>query len=234
MKVFLVNLDRDKAKLVSATSQLDRLGVAFERLAAVSGRDLSVSEKLHAVNRFRWWCAIGVPARDAEIGCALSHYSGYRKMAAGAIACFLEDDVVLSERFPHALAEIESWMAVDRPQVVILSDRTCQYGERRVHGIVRSSYGLCTDAYVINASAAAALLRANLPLQRPCDHWARWAGRGLIELYHYVPSVAEQDQATFGTSTQTGVVPISDWSFLRRVAHKLKRLIGKPMDRMLP
>ena len=62
MKVFLVNLDKNPERLAAADAQLRKLGVEYERFPAVYGADLPKAEKRQAVNRFRWWCAVGRPS----------------------------------------------------------------------------------------------------------------------------------------------------------------------------
>lgn len=241
MNVYLVNLNRDIVKLGFMKAQLERLGVAYERVPAVDGRALSVDEKRAAVNGFRWWCAIGLPPRDAEIGCALSHAGIYRKMASGKIgncACVIEDDVVLAGSFVAALKEVESWIGNEIPRVIMLSDRIGQFNHSTVQPFNRSTFQLssfayCTDAYILNSKAAASLLNENYPLQRPCDHWAKWVKRGSIELYHYLPTVARQDQERFGTSTQGGLTSVKDYPLLKWTIHKVCRAIGKTIDVVL-
>lgn len=241
MKIRLINLDKDEDRLSAMATQLNRLGVDFVREPAVFAKEEIANGRLQVpavVNRFRWWCAVGVPARAAEIGCALSHFNLYRKMVAGelsSVCCILEDDVQLSSSFPQALVEVERWIGTDRPRVVMLSDHTRQYAGRGETGseIRRSQFACCTDAYVLNACAAAALLKANSPLQRPCDHWAKWVKRGVIELYHYTPCVARQDQESFGTSTQAGLTPVSEWPFPKWAWFKFKRVIGKSLDALM-
>lgn len=243
MKVFLINLDKDKDRLSAVSAQLNQLGVAYAREPAVCAKDEIASGRLrvHAVvNLFRWWCSVGVPPRAAEIGCALSHFNLYRRLVAGemgGVCCILEDDVVLSSAFPRAVAEVERWIGTERPRVVMLSDHTRQYDGRGCveskAEIRRSQFACCTDAYILNARAAAALLKANFPLQRPCDHWAKWVKRGAIELYHYTPCVARQDQEAFGTSTQAGLTPISELPLPKWAWFKFKRVIGKSLDALM-
>ena len=126
MKVFLINLDVDKKRLAVADAQLRQLGVEYERIPAVYGKALSEAERRVAVNRFRWWCAIGRPILPGEIGCALSHYHIYRRLIDESIpyACILEDDVVLEREFKDQLAFVESRLSPKDPDVILLSNHT--------------------------------------------------------------------------------------------------------------
>lgn len=230
MKIFVINLDKDKARMESIDSQLRQLGVYYERVSGVYAKNMSEDEKNKAVNYFRWWCAVGRKIVPAEIGCALSHYGIYQKMNYGDVVCILEDDIILEDTFVERLHEVESFIDKTKPQVVLLSSHNCN---REGSGIVRSKTAVCADAYVITQLAARALLGANLPMQVPCDHWWRWERKGLIELYHALPMVASQNQEIFGTSTQANAVRVSDFPLHKWLCHKIKRLIGKTIDKVL-
>ena len=230
MKVFVINLDKDKDRMVSVDAQLRRLGIEYERVSGVYAKEMPVSELQEMFNRFRWWCAIGRPIVPAEIGCALSHYNIYRSMKYGEAVCILEDDVILTDDFTVRLKEIESFVDVRKPQVIMLSSHN---RPRSGTGIVRSRSAMCTDAYVITQPAAKALIKANLPMQVPCDHWWRWERKGLIELYHALPTTVSQNQSQFGTSTQANADDVSKYPPLKWCMHKAKRIVGKMIDGLL-
>lgn len=227
MKVYVINLDKDKEKLASIFGQLVRLGVPFERVPAVYGKEMSWAELKRSYNSFRWWCAIGRRIAPSEIGCALSHYGLYARIEEPV--CILEDDVILGDAFVNQLIDVERFIRPERPQVVMLSDHTKRYHDG-VSGIRASLGAMCTDGYVITPAAAKALLAANLPMIVPCDHWWRWRKLGLIELYHALPSVVRQNQATFGSSTSVvhgrGTILLWPW-------RKFLRCIGKVIDAAL-
>lgn len=220
MKVYVINLDRDKDKLAFMDSQLRDLGVEYERISGVWGADIPGGyEKF--VHRFRWWCAIGRAVKPAEVGCALSHYSIYEKITEPV--CILEDDVRIDEEFPRRLVEIEALIEVSRPQVVLLSSHE---QKRQGRGIKRDSRGMCTDGYVITPAAAQMLRRANLPMIVPCDHWNRWVRLQGLELFHSLPPVVQQCQERFGTSTQANVSRVDQYPLIQWLAHKSARVMG--------
>jgi GR25 family glycosyltransferase involved in LPS biosynthesis len=151
-------------------------------------------------------------------------------MSSDDVVCILEDDIKIDDAFAERLQEVESIIDKAKPQVVMLSSHNCK---REGRGIIRSKTAVCTDAYVITQLAAKALLGANLPMQVPCDHWWRWERKGLIELYHALPTAVSQNQEMFGTSTQANAVRVSDFPLHKWVYHKVKRLIGKTIDKIL-
>ena len=230
MKVFVINLDKDKDRMAAIDVQLRKLGVEYARVTGFYAKEMSKEERNRAVNRFRWWCAIGRPIVPAEIGCALSHYNIYRSMKPGDAVCILEDDVMLADDFPCRLKEVESFIDTMKSQVIMLSSHNRPQSGT---GIVRSRSAMCTDAYVITQPAAKALIKANLPMQVPCDHWWRWERKGLIELYHALPTTVSQNQTQFGTSTQSNAVLVSSYPMHKWFAHKAKRFGGKIVDDIL-
>lgn len=92
-----------------------------------------------------------------------------------------------------------------------------------------------TEGYVITPVAAQSILRVNWPLQRPCDHWGVWAKRGIIELYHAIPTVCSQDQSQFVSGTvDAKSFKVSYLNFVQWIVHKMKRVVGKTLDNILP
>ena len=227
MRVFVINLDKDKDRMAYVDTQLRRLGVGYERVSGVYAKEMPEAERARSVNRFRWWCAIGRPIVPAEIGCALSHYNIYRSMKPAEAVCILEDDILIKEPFLKCVSDVEAVIDCSRSQVYLLSNHRDRFSG---NGIVRHSYGLCTDGYIITKSAADAILRHNFPLQVPCDHWGRWVKQGLIELYHVMPASVSQNQAQFGTSTQANADDVSKYPPLKWCLHKAKRVVGKTID----
>lgn len=238
MKTFLINLDKNPERLAAMTSQLEKLGVVFERVRAVYGKDLSDEEKRRAVNRFRWWCAKGYRIRDGEIGCAISHNNIYRKMIDGNIpvACVFEDDVQFDERFNEVLASVSRFIDLEKPQVVLLTNFTRVRRNPETPEIVPIANDHCTAGYVLTLPAARAILRVNSPIQVPSDGWPRWVKRGVISLYQAFPTVCgQEDRETFGSDIEVGtVVRTKEMSAIRLLLFKLKRLVGTIIDRSLP
>lgn len=236
MKVLLINLDRDKERMASIDGQLKKLGIDYERVSGVYGKELPRNDFARSFNSFRWWCAMGRPVAPAEIGCALSHYNIYRRMVNDEnlnYCCILEDDVELSPHFTSTLQVIEKYIDPAKPQVIILNDHQHRYAGLEP-GVHHSRFGgTCTDGYVLTRVAARNLLEANLPVIVPCDTWGRWVRQGRIELYHAVPAVVRQMQDIFGSSTDVNRVNVSQLSLPRWLLHKTKRTVGKALDMCL-
>ena len=233
MNVFLINLDKDVERLKSADAQLARLGVEYKRVSAVYAKELPSEEKRKSVNAFRWWCAVGRPVRDGEIGCALSHYGIYKAMTSSPV-CILEDDVILDSRFKEVLTYVEHQIDTTRSQVVLLSNHTKSGVNADGVSLRCATADMYTEGYVITPKAAQALIRANLPLQCPCDWWGRWVKRGIIELYHAFPTVCRQDQTQYESGTvEKGCFRVDDLPVIKFLVHKASRLVGKTIDKVL-
>ena len=231
MKVYVVNLARDVERMASVKRQLDALCVPFERVEAVDGSAMSADELRRAYSPFRWWCATGRRIRPGEVGCAASHYAIYAK--ADFPVCILEDDVSLAPEFPETLDEVSRFIDAKRPQVVLLSDlKGRARKEAGRDGITPSRGGTCTDGYVITPPACRVLLKANNPMETPCDHWGRWAKRGCIELYHAFPAVVAQRADVFGSSIchDAGIVRRS---LPGKAMHAAARAAGLAIDALL-
>lgn len=240
MKVYLINLDKDIERLAAADAQLKRLGVDYERVSAVYAKELPQEELDGAVNKFRWWCAMGREARVGEIGCAMSHYMIYRKIIAEKIpiACILEDDVILDDRFPEVLKNIEAKYDLDEPSVVLLSDHTkregVSAGAETGFALECSRRDMFAEGYVLGGICSRHLLASNWPMQVPCDHWGRWVKTRMIKLYHARPTVCSQDQSQYESETAgVGFFDVKNLKVVPLAFHKLKRLIGKIIDGVL-
>lgn len=241
MKAFLINLDKNTERLAASRAQLDKLGVEFERVRAVYGKELSAEEKRRAVNRFRWWCAKGYKVRDGEIGCAMSHAVIYRRMIEEHLpmACVLEDDNRYTSRFTEVVDAVSKMIDLDLPQVVLLTNRRENRHENpSVPKLVPTDHDQHTAGYILTQKAAKAILRANTPIQVPADNWRRWQRRGIIRLYHALPMVCIQDNEPLFESDIEGrgenVLRVKDLPTHKWLLFKLKRLIGTIIDRSLP
>lgn len=229
MKSFVINLDRDVERMEAATRQLSSHGIAFERLSAVYAADMDSKLRSAAVNHRRWRIAMGRCVRPGEIGCALSHFSIYRKMLMDDIplACIFEDDVVFTGDVKSCLDLVESVIDTKRAQVVLLSDHTHQ--KIRTRCICPAKTDMFTEAYVITKPAAANLLRVNYPMQVPCDHWGRFVRLGAIELFHAYPAVANQNWTAYESNIGKSGVRPPKRPFMERVIRHLGFLIDACM-----
>lgn len=166
MKCLLINLDRSPARLAHMTAEFSRIGIAFDRVAAIDGlkcpeiADISPHLSL------------------SEIGCFLSHRACWQIIAQGddAYGAIFEDDVILTETAGLLLAD-ENWVPADaeivkmetvfKKAVVAMKRVPARQGYtlHRLHGFHWGSAG-----YVISKRAARDLLEATRNNDIPIDH----------------------------------------------------------------
>ena len=173
-RCFVINLDRSTARLTRMTDQLARLGIGFERFAAIDGRGIDPD----ATAQF---CRAGYERRHGkepspcEIGCFLSHIAVMRRFLASdaAFALVLEDDAVLAGDLPEVLQGLEGmageWnIALLYGNYPGLAQPLARVGRHhRLAGfLARQTGGV---AYAIDRRAAQIYLRELLPMTLPFD-----------------------------------------------------------------
>ncbi|TXH69503.1 MAG: glycosyltransferase family 25 protein [Thiothrix sp.] len=104
MQIFLINLDRRPDRLEQVKTQLDQLGLEFQRISAVDGSQLPADYPL--LQKERFLLEQKKPAVIGEIGCAESHRLIWKQMIAQqlAFALVLEDDITLNPKLTEFLS----------------------------------------------------------------------------------------------------------------------------------
>ena len=223
MKVYLINLDKNKTRLAHMKAQLMNSGIEFERIPAVYGKSLSVDEMHRGVASFRALCAMGRSMTRGEIGCARSHLSIY-KMIDEPVWVFA-GGIDVSVNLKAALNECFAFLDVEKPRVVILSGHC--FSTTSQARFVPVSAALCTDAYCINKAAALIIAKANYPIVSVADSWGRWSRRYGIQIYRFNPPIVRQNNARFGTDISAS---IRSWHGLYWVGYKVGRVFTKLID----
>ena len=181
LPVYLINLPRDQQRLQAMAAQLQTLGLPFEAVPAIYGKDLGPAQRAalydHAANRRRYHD----PLLDGEIGCYASHLQVWQRLvdSHAPAALVLEDDVLLQPALVPVLRALAARPAgwhmvkligrdVERPwQPRPLTEGVALIRYRRVPSL--------TSAYVLSREGAARLLAARRPFFRPVDidlrHW---------------------------------------------------------------
>ena len=233
MKTFLINLDKNLERLKYMTSQLGRLGVEFERISAVYGKELTKDELKCSFSAFRSFCAMGYRMPLGAIGCSLSHLLVYRQMIEKGIsyALIFEDDVIVDDSFNERIKEIENFINKEKKQIVLLS--ALGFKQRFNKGFFLNKNATCTDGYVITLPAAKAIYKSNYPVVVVADKWYRWAKWCGVEIYTCWPSVVRQDNEQFGTSINrfVGMTDLElKWVRFKTLLFKPLRVIEKFID----
>jgi glycosyl transferase, family 25 len=169
----VINLERDKARLATVSTEFARQGMAFERFAAVEG--LAVPPALRAY----FFATDGHPAPTLtgdEIGCYASHLSLWRRVASGQYpspTLICEDDIRLPGNF-RALVDAALAAAPQGWDIIRLSAPTKRtiWPVREIcdgHQLVHySKIPTLLGAYLISKCGAEKLLKPGLR-SRPVD-----------------------------------------------------------------
>lgn len=114
--VYLINLDRSPDRLTAMSRRFADLGIAFQRIMAIDGRNLPAKE----IDALRIQTPGWIPLSAGEVGCFLSHRQCWERIAQGEelYGCVFEDDVLLSSRLPEFLSDA-NWIPRDAEIVKI-------------------------------------------------------------------------------------------------------------------
>lgn len=234
MTTYLINLERDVERLAVQREQFGRLGISFERVAALEDAKRS---------RFRWWCAVLRPVVKGELGCAASHCECYRLLLEGGDGCaaIFEDDVVLGDRTRAALEEADRFCRENPRAVVLLGNHHESKAGDLARGnaadapgvrVVPETWDHCSEGYVIGRDAAATLLRKQSPVRVPVDWWGYFAKKGWIALHRTEPPVCAQQTERFASNIGERYVA-SEAGFAERIWWKMRRLAGVALDTLM-
>jgi glycosyl transferase family 25 len=171
---YLINLDQDTERLAFFTSAFSALGIDFERIPAIDGRRFSETD-YQAFTRERPHHAH--PWLRGQMGCFLSHYAAWEKIAHGQdrFCAVFEDDIHASEDLASILNN-DRWLP-DEIDLVRLETSTNRVrlsaspiqgpNERGVYTVHSTSW--CAGAYLINRRAAQQLIALPSNLHEPAD-----------------------------------------------------------------
>lgn len=185
MRVYVINLDRHRDRLIHMQAELD--GIAFERIPAIDGSKNPPTVK--GLTRF-------------ELACLESHRTAWREFLAGAEshACFLEDDLHVRPGFA-ALLSGTTWIPKDAHSVKLdtyfqkirLGERLDGGGGRQIARLY--SRHESAAAYVLSRHGAARYLELTESATSPTDYalFPNAPRRLGLSIYQLVPAVAIQD-----------------------------------------
>lgn len=185
MKIYLINLDRDRARLAHMRDQLD--GVGFERISAVDGSNDPPTTK--GLTRF-------------ELACLESHKTAWRQFLDGqaAYACFLEDDLHIWPGFASLTAS-GAWIPSNAHSVkldtylqkVELGDQRVAIDGREVARLY--SRHQSSAAYILTREGAVRYLELTANASLPADYalFPNHSRRLGLRIYQLCPAIAIQD-----------------------------------------
>jgi glycosyl transferase family 25 len=188
---FVINLDRSPDRLAHIQAELARVGMDFERIAAVDRRAvppdlrqqfLDEDDKPHG------------HLSDGEIGCYASHLTVHQRILAARLpwAIVLEDDVRLTDQLPEVAsaavaAAPEGWDIIHLSSVV--NRAVCAIADLpRGHYLIRHQRPpRSTAGYLISRSGAAKMLKP-APRARVVDMDIKLAHERGLDVFGIYPS----------------------------------------------
>ena len=212
--VFVISLARAKDRRAAIVARLNEAGIRHEIMDAVDGKNSDLSEYAERL-RHIGECEkqLGVVFDRGSIGCYLSHYRAWEKIARKNIsaAVILEDDAVLENSFMRVVSDVVGckyeW------DVVLLHAEGRQGGVRKICRLdgggemvqyMRHPYALVS--YLVSLRGAKKLLEYCRHLRLPIDsEWKayRWGGRFYC-VRPQVATVSGADSTIMQVAKETG------------------------------
>lgn len=225
LPIYVINLPRDADRMQRMASQLDGLGLAFEQVPAVDGRDLSPSQRHALYDAEANRRSFHQPLVDGEIGCYASHLEVWQRVVeAGApTALVLEDDVTLTPALGPVLRAIAA-LALDWDMVKLIGRNVGNEKPWRnwplgggVDLIRYRRVPSLTGAYVVSLPGARKLLAHRRPFFRPVDTDLRHWWECDLRLYGAYPYPVRHAQVAIRSS-------IGDRELARGAAHRWRKI----------
>ena len=211
MPIFVISLARATTRRENMRARLDKLGADYEIVDAVDGAQLAPADYENHLRRDEFRRKHGRDITNGEIGCFLSHYGLWERIACAKHECalVLEDDAVWGDDFADVIGHVVNcgweW------EVVLLSHfhaqpdalLVCELGGARK--LVRHGRypGITTASYLIRPSGARKLREHCRIIREPLDcMYVRYWRHGAV-FYHVDPPPVWQDETP--TQVQGGV-----------------------------
>jgi len=162
-KVYVINLDADTERLATATSELGRVEVAFERIAAMSGEDVPEENKIPEEEQIHGWNdnAVALTLKTIEI-LEDAKANGYEKIF------IFEDDVRCTTNFQGLFGALvdnlpEEW------DFIHLNANNIEKPEHIAPCVVKLKRAICCQAYGIHQDVYDVYLEKLRGMTKPID-----------------------------------------------------------------
>lgn len=178
MKIYIINMKRSPDRREKMTRQMERLGLDYEFFTAVDGNAMTQEEVDKYIDHNREYFR---ELKRGEIGCFLSHYSLYKKIAESDAkgGIIMEDDIVISKNFPAIVKELEQMLqpedaymfySILLQPVEFTADKKLNNGYNLCNvDNIRSLFGM--QGYMLGKQAAKNLADNLLPFNNVVDDW---------------------------------------------------------------
>lgn len=238
MEIFYINLDKDVERRESMERQLAELGLSYQRIPGVYARGLDEEGLNRVYSRKRALRRHSMDLVLAHVGCSMSKILAYREIVERDLpyALILEDDVIIPQDFNRCLEEVEQLVSASKAEILLLSPADGDFSnhklirEKGAHQAAPYVYGHLASSYVVTKFAAQSLLQELFPIDDVADCWPRLNRYRVVDIWVLKQSLIEQDQETFGSSTNADFKPFPN--VVAKAKYKLRRLRGIVLDRI--
>ena len=190
LKIFLINLRRDKERKKFCINQFKKFNVKYEIFDAYDGNALSREN----LSKYSSKLAFKTEKRDLafdEIGCSLSHLKIYEKIVKEKVSesLILEDDIIIHKKLFHIIRKI--------PNYVEFINFKSDAKQKKIH-LLDTNFYLTkfkqipnrTCAIYLKFSAAKKLYLSGFPIKQPADGLTgRLVNSGKIKGYGVLPEL---------------------------------------------
>lgn len=203
IKSYVINLDRDENRLQFFTNNFKRLGLEFERISAVDGRQAPEQEfqdfmQLRPRNNKTWM--------RGQMGCFLSHFKAWELIANGneEFCAIFEDDVHISDDLKFILQE-KSWIPADSDiirletstnRVRLSKSPVMEYRNRPIYKVMSTSWN--AGGYILNRNTARKLIGLPFTDHQPSDvllfHYIESSVASKLQILQFNPALCAQDK----------------------------------------
>lgn len=186
MKILVINLERDKRRKSGMQRQLEGLALEAEFVIGFNGKEASTKSLDSICDPEQLESNFKRPFDQLKglVGCTYSHYLCYQKIIDEdlSVCCILEDDVILSKRFPEVLRYAEQHIKDNE----VISLHTLLYFDTNLIGSGRASNGSFgvlnatppsirgTQGYIITKEVAHTLQKTMFPITDLPDCWHKY------------------------------------------------------------
>lgn len=221
--IWLINLDRDTARLEAMVRQLDALGLTYTRFPAIYGKD-HAAELAKRADAAAYARNMGSPILPGKMGCYASHIAVWEAFLASDhdVALILEDDVVFHDDFlaslDVALAGAAHWDTVRfnciRAKLPVPQGKLGPYTLNAYVGPFTGN-----AAYLLKRDVATRLLPNLWPQTRAFDHELNRFFRHDFRQFGLEPFSSHVDDGNESSITGTGFALVNKFKWYRRLPH---------------
>lgn len=202
MKAYVINLPRALERRKAMKQRLASTPLAdAEFVDGVDGRALSQKQREELFDYYRYGRAFDAPPLPGEVGCALSHYKLWQKIASGnRPAIIMEDDILIDGDLTPYIARTEKWLDSNEPRAMLLTHFFVYRPETlsSENGLLETARAMQAYGaifYAINPAGARLILNLGKPAY-VADDWRYFSRHGLdvrCFLEHPVNIIAGDD-----------------------------------------